>query len=310
MQDFNRRKFLQKSLLIGTGLILLPKLSKGNLLNIENIDISVVTGNNYFENTVKAIEQLGGISRFASRGTKAGLLVNFTGQWTRPSTYVNPEIVLAVLKMLNDAGVKEITYLVPPMAGYFKKNKKSAQYESIINTVKSNSGEFKEIEIPKGVSLNKALIIKDLFDCDVFINISINKHHSGTLFTNSLKNYMGATKRETNLFFHNGPEKKEGQEDMTFLSQCIADINLVRKPDLCISDATEILKTNGPFGPGEVIKPGKVYASSDPVAMDSYGCTFLDYRPEDIYTTVMANKHGIGRIDLKNLNIKETSLIN
>ena len=62
MQDFNRRKFLQKSLLIGTGLIFLPKLSKGNLLNIENIDISVVTGNNYFENTVKAIEQLGGIS--------------------------------------------------------------------------------------------------------------------------------------------------------------------------------------------------------------------------------------------------------
>jgi uncharacterized protein (DUF362 family) len=194
------------------------------------------------------------------------------------------------------------------MKDYYEKSPKSSQYESIIKAVKNNSGEFKEIEIPKGITLKKALIIKDLFDCDVFINISVNKHHSDTLFTNCLKNYMGACKEETNKFFHAGSNSKDGSEVTEHLAQCIADVNMIRKPDLCISDATYVLKTNGPFGPGVMIKPRKVYAGSDPVAMDAYGCTLLDFRPEDIRTIVLANKNGIGRMDIKNLNIKEVSI--
>jgi uncharacterized protein (DUF362 family) len=57
-----------------------------------------------------------------------------------------------------------------------------------------------------------------------------------------------------------------------------------------------------------MVKPHKVYAGTDPVAMDAYGCTLLDFRPEDIHTTVMAFKHGIGRMDINNLNIKEISI--
>jgi Uncharacterized conserved protein len=308
MPDFNRRDFLRMGFIAGTGVALIPELAKSNSLFSGNPDISVATGDNYFENTIKAVEQLGGMSKFAKRGSKVGLLVNFTGQWTRPGTYVNPEIVLAVLKMLNDTGINDITYLVAHMKDYYEKSPKSSQFENIIKTVKNNSGEFKETEIPKGIALKKAFIIKDLFDCEVFINIAISKHHSGTIFTNNLKNYMGACKRETNKFFHTGTALKEGDEDTEHMAQCIADVNMVRKPDLCISDATYVLKTNGPFGPGVMIKPRKVFAGSDPVAMDAYGCTLLDFRPEDIRTIVLANKNGIGRMDIKNMDIKETAL--
>lgn len=181
------------------------------------------------------------------------------------------------------------------------------QFTNLIKTVKNNSGEYKEVEIPKGVSLKKAFVIKDLFDCDVFINIPINKHHAGTQYSNCLKNFMGNCKGETNHFFHSSPGK-DGHEDFEFLCQCIADVNLVRKPDLCISDATEVLKTNGPAGPGEIIKPQKVFAGTNPVAMDAYGSTILGYRPEDIHSTVFASKHGIGSMDLKNINIREISI--
>jgi uncharacterized protein (DUF362 family) len=80
---------------------------------------------------------------------------------------------------------------------------------------------------------------------------------------------------------------------------------LVRKPELCVSDATEVLKTGGPAGPGEIIKPMKVFAGVDPVAMDAYGSTLLGLKPESILSTVMAGKHGIGNADLKNVNVKE-----
>jgi uncharacterized protein (DUF362 family) len=308
MSDLNRRDFLRMGFVAGTAVALIPGFAKGNSLFSEYPDISVVTGDNYFANTIKSVEQLGGIGKFATKDSKVGLLVNFTGQWTRPGTFVNPEIVLAVLKMLDDAGIKDITYLVSHMKDYYEKSPKSSQFENIIKNVKNNSGEFIETEIPKGIALKKAFIIKDLFDCDVFINIAISKHHSGTMFTNCLKNYMGACKHETNKFFHTGTTLKEGEQDTEHMAQCIADVNLVRKPDLCISDATFVLKTNGPFGPGVMIKPRKVFAGANPVEMDSYGCTLLDFRPEDIRTIVLASENGIGQMDLKKMNIKETTL--
>ena len=308
MSDFSRRDFLRIGFMAGAGISLIPQITRGNSLFSEYPDISAITGDNYFENTIKAVEGLGGIGKFAKKGSRVGLLVNFTGQWTRPGTFVNPDVVLASLKMLNDEGVNDITYLVAHMKDYYEKSPKSGQFDNIIKTVKNNSGEFKEIEIPKGVTLKKANIIKDLFDCDVFINIAVNKHHSDTMFTNCLKNYMGACNQDTTKFFHSGPMSKDGSKDEEHLAQCIADVNLVRKPDLCISDATFVLKTNGPFGPGVMIKPRKVYAGANPVEMDAYGCTLLDFRPEDIRTTVLANKNGIGRMDLKKFNIKEVTI--
>jgi len=304
MREVNRRDFIKKSIVAGTAVALLPNLMKGNILSA-GYDICAVTGSDYFQNTVKAIELLGGINKFVPRGSKVGLLHNAPNWWSKPGSHTNTEVVLAILKLLNDAGAGEILYLVKPADEFYKRSNKSEQFESITKAIKSNSGEFKEVEIQKGVSLKKAWVIKDLFDCDVFINVPVNKHHAGTQFSNCLKNFMGNCHGDTNKYFHKGPGAKDFYDNVEFLSQCIADVNLIRKPDLCISDATEVLKTNGPAGPGEVIKPMKVFAGTDPVAMDAYGCIVFDLHPEDVRPTVLANKHGIGRMDIKNLNIKE-----
>jgi uncharacterized protein (DUF362 family) len=307
MAEVNRRDFIKKSIIAGTAVALLPGLVKGNSV-AGNYDICAVTGADYFQNTINAIELLGGINKFVPRGSKVGLLHNAPNWWSKPGSHTSTEVVLALLKLLNDAGAKEIVYLIHPSDEFYKRSNKSVQFESITKTIKTNSGEFKEVDIQKGISLKKAMVIKDLFDCDVFINVPVNKHHAGTQFSNCLKNFMGNCHRDTNKFFHSGSGAKDNYEDVEFLSQCIADVNLIRKPDLCISDATEILKTNGPAGPGEIMKPMKVYAGNDPVAMDAYGSTILDLRPEDVRPTVLANKHGIGRMDIKNLNIKEISI--
>jgi len=92
-------------------------------------------------------------------------------------------------------------------------------------------------------------MIKDLFECDVLINIPIFKHHGGTILTGCLKNVMGACSGTTNRFFHSGSTQSGAKEDLGFLAQAIADANLVRKPDLCVVDATEFLINNGPAGP-------------------------------------------------------------
>jgi uncharacterized protein (DUF362 family) len=109
-------------------------------------------------------------------------------------------------------------------------------------------------------------------------------------------------------FFHFGSGSRGYYDDVEFLSQCIADLNLVRKPDLCIVDATEVVATNGPFGPGRLIKPQKVFAGVDRIAVDVYGANLLGRKGEEIRTTQMAHEHGLGEIHLQRLRIQEVTL--
>jgi uncharacterized protein (DUF362 family) len=300
--NYDRREFLKISAIATSAAIIMPQLAHGKVL-ANNIDIAVLKGTDIFNNTITAIEQIGGISKFVPKGSKVGLLVNTPPSFTKQGSHVNTDIILAVLKLLNDAGVNEIRYLNSMAGDVYKRSDKSVQFEGIIKNIKDHSNEYKDVEIPGAIILKNAKVIKDLFECDIFINIPVTKHHDGTLMTNCLKNFMGACKRETNQFFH---KSNEGQESSEHLSQCIADVNLVRKPDLCISDASEILTTNGPFGPGEILRPMKVYAGTNPVAMDAYGATILGHEPKDIPSVVMANQHKIGTMDLQSLIIKES----
>jgi hypothetical protein len=167
---------------------------------------------------------------------------------------------------------------------------------------------YTEVSVPRGGSLKRAEVAKGLLDCDVLINVPIAKDHTGVRFTGTMKNMMGATSSGTNSFFHSGSGARGYYDDVEFLSQCIADVNLVRKPDLCIVDGTEVLTTNGPQGPGKLTKPQKIFAGVDRVAMDVYGANLLGLKGEEIRTTRMAHEHGLGEIHLSRLRIQEVTL--
>jgi uncharacterized protein (DUF362 family) len=301
-----RREFVKSIAIIGAGLTIGSKLTAAGVSAIP--DIAVVSGEDYFKNTLQAIDQLGGMNRFVKKGSSVGLLINAPDWWNMPGSHVQTAVVLATLKMLSDAGAGSIQYLINPSKEFYKRSSLSTDYENLIKSVKSCSDNFREVAIEKGKSLRKARIINELFTSDVFINIPVTKHHTGVQMTNCLKNFMGACHSDTNKFFHNGSGAKSDYDDISFLSQCIADVNTMRKPDLIIADACESLRTNGPAGPGEIIKPRKVYAGTDPVAVDAYGSTILDNQPDDIMMIKMARDHGLGSPDLQKMIIRETAL--
>ena len=304
----NRRSFIKKSTAIGAtsiiGAGIFPNLLFGKEI-LETIDISVVKGENYFENTLKAVELLGGMKKFVSKDSKVGILIN--SPWSKPGSYTNPDVALAVLKMCFNAGAKEIFSLESASKDYWYRSLLAEKFDDEINSIKGG-GTKVNVEINKGVSLKEAQVAKALLDCDVFINIPISKNHKGTNFTGTMKNMMGACASSTNRFFHNGSGKKGGYEDIEFLSQCIADINLVRKPDLCVVDSTEFILTNGPAGPGEMKKPQKVIAGTDRVAVDALCITIMGLQVEEIIMIKQAHDHGLGEMDLSKLIIKEVEI--
>lgn len=304
----DRREFVKQTAAAGIGAALatvsVPSLLFGNSLR-PNVDLSVVNGTDYFTNTMKAVEGLGGMGAFVRKDSTVGLLIN--SPWDRRGTYTNPDIALAVLNMCLDAGAKEIYSIEGASTSYWKRSNLFKKFEKDVARIQSDGSKVTRTPA-KGKLLKEASISKILLECDVYINIPIVKNHEGTHFTGNLKNIMGACGGSTNRFFHKGSGKGgpfSYYADPEFLSQCIADANSIRKPDLCIVDATEFITTNGPSGPGDIKKANKIVAGADCVSADAYCATMLGLKPDDVLMIRYASELGLGRKDIENLSIKE-----
>lgn len=305
----SRRSFIQKGAVLGAASVLGGTAFEivGNLAFAETMpDIVAVEGLDYYRSTIKAIEMLGGMGRFVSRQSKVGLLIN--SPWQNPGCYTKPEITLAVIRMCYDAGAREIGLIKYTEDSYWRKSKVRNSFADEIKSLRFIGDNFRKIPFPDGRSLKTAEISKGLLDCDVLINLPIAKHHDGVLYTGALKNMMGGQSRNTHRFFHFSTGGSGYYDDLEFLSQCIADLNFVRKPDLIVLDGTEMITENGPFGPGRLVRPHKVVAGSDRVAMDVYGANLQGLRGEEILPTRKAYDFGMGEIDLSRLQIREVAL--
>ncbi len=305
-----RREFIRRAAGLGaalTGAVLLPRLAAAAGPG-EAADLAVVEGADYFAAALKAVDLLGGMRRFVPSGARVGILLNAPRWWTKPGSFTSPEVGLAVVKLCADAGAREVVTIMDPPGGYWGRPSRAAGLAKELALVKPNGGQWVEVAIDRGRSLKRAEVNKALLDCDVFINIPISKHHEGSGFTGCLKNFMGALAGKTNRFFHSGSGAAGEYSDVAFLSQCIADANLIRKPDLCVCDSTEFLVTNGPAGPGEVRRARQVVAGADPVAVDAYACTLLGLRSADVAMIAMAAAHGIGQMDTTRLAVRRATL--
>jgi len=80
---------------------------------------------------------------------------------------------------------------------------------------------------------------------DVLVNLPIAKHHVGTNVQRQSQEHDGAASiTRPTAFFHAG-SGKTGYEDVDSSHSCIADLNTLRRQNLCVVDATIVLGTNG-----------------------------------------------------------------
>ena len=312
-QSVNRRDFVKKCILTGAGILSGPSLAKaierGFFPSIETpleYELSGVVGDRIFENTLKAVDAIGGMQRFVKPGKTVGLLIN--SPFDRRGAHTNPDIAIAAVKMCVDAGAKQITMLRDTGRTYWRR---SALYEKLKTDIDrvSVSDEKKDVRIETGKVLKSAEISHGLLSCDVFINLPIIKDHEGTRYTCTLKNMMGACSSATCRTMHFGDASllnyfKGFYSNVEILTQSIADLSLVRQPDLSIVDATEILASNGPSGPGEIKTPREVIASTNGLAADMYASRHLGLDWNELLVIRFAHEHGLGPKTLNEVKIR------
>ncbi len=307
----SRRSFLRHSALAGTAFLAADTIGGVLARSITahsgafRPDLAVVSGSNYYDAAVRAVDLLGGMKRFVPRGARVGILVN--SRYTKPGTYVKPQITLAVIAMCRQAGAAQIVSLEDTSARYWRHATLTPEHREYLDAIQSPRAH-RTVLIPGGVNVRKVDVVPDLLECDVYINMPVFKNHEGTFFTGALKNLMGAIDDASNQTFHRGSDPNGERGEYSFLSQSIADANLLRTPTLSVGDATEVLVQGGPFGPGPVRNYQSVVASADPVALDACGASILGFRPEDIMMLRHAQKHGVGTLNLETLTILRESL--
>jgi uncharacterized protein (DUF362 family) len=314
-KGIGRREFVKKTAKVGFsaalgGSLIFPWLdSSVQAYGREGIDIAVGIGSDYLKSTIKAVDLLGGMKRFVKKGSKVAILPNT--QSRHPGTYTRPEIVRAVIRMCKEAGAAEVnclSWLTPKHWTDTGLDQAVKEEGANLKLVDSNDeSQFKPVPIPRGVSLKEARIMKEFYNNDVFISMPVTKDHAGNKFTGTMKNLMGLNFRRNNRTFH-----KEGWQTeksaIEHLDQCIADLNTVIKPALCVVDGTELITTNGPMGPGKLIKPQKVIAGVDRVAVDAYCTTLWGLDVRDIIMINKGYEHKLGQIDLKKTKIEEVKV--
>jgi len=317
-RSLTRRDFVATT----AGGALAVSLGPVSLFGDDRPDLAVAEGPDGERNARAVVEALGGIQRYVKPGQTVGLLPNVQGD--HPGCSADLGVVRAVVAMCQEAGAAEVRCLswLPqtlwdhPRARFIREPLEAAGVKLVLvppGPPPAKRGEappppppevaaqWRSLDVPKGVKLKQVRIFKALFECDVFVSLPIFKDHVGSRFTGALKNTMGTSHPGDNEKFH---PSFEG-DDLEHMEQCIADLNtVVRKADLYVVSAMVCLKTNGPFGPGEVIKPSKVVAGSDPVALDCYGAGILGLDGTSVGMVRKAAAHDLGQIDPAKVRIQ------
>jgi uncharacterized protein (DUF362 family) len=310
-EKLNRREFINRSAKIGASAIIgkkvLGSLADGPLAAqaAGTVDVAVVSGADYGAMAAKAVGMLGGMGRFVPKGAKVALLPNV--QAKNPGTFTKPEILRSVIRMCKEAGASEIACLSQLTPAHWEGCGLAAvvKEEGILLTLVSNKEptNYTKVPIPNGQALHEAMIMNELSKYDLYINMPVTKDHAGNKFTGTLKNHMGLN--GNNRDFHK-PNWKTDPADIDHLDTCIADLNTVLKPALNIVDATEIITSNGPMGPGDLAKPQKIVAGLDRVAIDAYCArNILKLNPQEIACIRKAYEHKLGEIDPAKVKIAE-----
>lgn len=248
-----------------------------------------------------AIEALGGMRRFVSKGDRVLLKPNIG--WDRKPEFAantNPDAVARVVELCLDAGAKRVTVMDRPCNDPRRSYKNSGIEEAAKKAgavvVHPDEDRAKSIDF-RGEVLKKWEVFDEVLSADVKINMPIAKDHGIAGVTLGMKNWMGCV----------GGSRGRMHQD---IHKSVVDLTAWFKPDLTIIDAYRILVSNGPSG-GSVsdVRIAKTLcAGTDPVAVDAFGVSLFPINPEEAEFLLLGEKRGLGKRRLDQIPVREIDL--
>jgi uncharacterized protein (DUF362 family) len=245
--------------------------------------------------TEEAIQAMGGMGRFISRGDVVWVKPNI-GWDRRPeqAANTNPDVVATLVRLCLEAGAAKVRVSDNPCNDerrtFLRSGIQAAAEEAGAEVFFLDRRKFREMEIG-GRSLRRWPVYVDYVECDKRINVPIAKHHNLTGLTLSLKNLMGVVGGNRSQLHQN-------------LGPAMADVARFVPSELTVLDAVRILTGNGPQGGSltDVARRDTVVVSTDPVALEAFGATLFGWSADRLSTARAGAALGLGTLDWESLD--------
>lgn len=246
----------------------------------------------------KAVDALGGMGRFVSRGDVVVVKPNIG--WDRTPIHAantNPKVVAEVVRLALDAGARRVVVTDAscnePNRCFQRSGIWKAAYDVGADVIIPAAHRFRQMRL-KGEVLDDWPVYTPLVNADKVINVPIAKHHNLSKYTAAMKNWYGSLGGRRNRLHQN-------------IDVSIADLATFLQPTLTIVDAVRVLLRNGPQG-GNVADAKDMHtiiATTDQVAADAYGCQLIGRTADEIPYIRMAHERGLGTMHWQNLRLRE-----
>lgn len=261
-------------------------------------EIAVITGDDPAQLARQAIEELGGMRRFISRGDI--VLVKPNIGWDRTpeqAANTNPNVVAEVVRQCTSAGAKRVivtdTSCNDPRRCFQRSGIAAAAEGAGAHVILPDPAMFKEVDL-QGEILRAWPVLSPFLNVDKVINIPIAKHHSLTGTTLGMKNWYGML---------GGPRHQLHQK----IHESLVDLADFVRPTLTIIDCYRILIRNGPTGGNlqDVLLKKTMVAGTNPVALDAYVAkAFWNLEVSNLPYLGMAANRGLGTYEFEKLRMQ------
>jgi uncharacterized protein (DUF362 family) len=250
----------------------------------------------------QAVEELGGMRRFVSRGDI--VLVKPNIGWDRTpeqAANTNPDVVAEIVRQCLNAGAKRV--LVTDVS--CNEARRCFQRSGIAEAARLAGAEvilpepsrFKDVDL-KGDVLREWQVFEPFLAVDKVINVPIAKHHALTGTTLGMKNWYGMLGGQRNQLHQK-------------IHESLVDLADFVRPTLTVIDCYRVLLRNGPTGGNleDVLLKKMLIASTDPVAVDAYVAKAIwNLEVDSLPYLQIAAKRGLGSYDFQKLRTQAKSL--
>ena len=265
-------------------------------------ELAIVQGDDPSQITRRALDEVGGMRRFVSRGDVVVIKPNIA--WDRipeQAANTNPQVVAALVRLCLDAGAKKV--IVTDVSCndarrcFQRSGIAAAATAEGAEVVLPDVNRFRDTDL-HGDVLHTWPVLETFLNADKLINVPIAKHHNLTGVALGMKNWLGVLGGQRNRLH------QHIHESLVDLADCM-------RPTLTVVDAYRILVRNGPTGGdlGDVALKKTVLVSTDPVAVDAYVArAWWNLDESKLPYLKLASERGLGKIKFEDVRSRSVVL--
>lgn len=321
---FTRRQFLSRSAKAGTAVIAAcgisywlydssapaPSVDTHSKSGFPNFSIpelenkmSIVHGENRVATLQTALNALGGMQTFITKGDRVLLKVN--AAFASPpilSATTHPLIVSELTNLCYRAGATSVWItdnpINDPASCFGLSGIDEAARSAGAKVLMPEERFFEPTTLADGRLIRNWPVLYEPFkDITKVIGVAPVKDHHRSGASMVMKNWYGLLGGRRNIFHQD-------------IYNIIKELAMMVKPSLVVLDGTTSMMTNGPTGGSisDLKQTNTMVVGTDQVAADAYGAGLLGKQISDLPYISKAEAEGVGTADFRSLNPVELSI--